>query len=296
MTSPAVRAARLIACVAFATAVGLNVTAAGMVRPRAITDEPLWLQSPAVARRLSLSFRDLVADIYWVRAVVYYGSERLAPGGERKYVRLYPLLDFSTSLDQRFDVAYRLGAIFLSEGYPGGPGRPDQALQLLEKGRRYEPDQWQFAHDMGFVYYWWLRDFSAAAAHFEEAARLPGAPLWLRTMAAVTLAKGGDRDAARQLWTQLLDGSDVDWIKRSAAFHLQQIRALDDLDALTGLIERFAVRAGRPPASWDDLVQAGLLRAVPVDPQEVPYVLQDGVPALSPSSNLLPLPGHEAGR
>ncbi len=296
MTSPAIRAARLIACVAFATAVGLNVTAAGMARPRATTEAPLWLQSPDVARRLSLSFRDLAADVYWVRAVVYYGSERLAPGGEKRYALLYPLLDFSTSLDQRFDVAYSLGAIFLSEGHPGGPGRPDLALQLLAKGRRYEPERWQYAHDMAFVHYWWLKDFRAAATHFEEAARLPAAPLWLRTMAAVTLAKGGDRDAARQLWTQLLDGSEVDWIKRSAVFHLQQIRALDDLDALRGLIERFTARAGRPPSSWDDLVRAGLLRAVPVDPQEVPYVLQNGAPALSPASSLLPLPGHEAGR
>jgi hypothetical protein len=94
----------------------------------------LWLESPALARRMALSFPDIAADIYWMRAVIHYGSERRSAGEEHRYALLYPLLDLATSLDRHFDVAARLGAIFLSEGYPGGPGRPDLAIALLEKG------------------------------------------------------------------------------------------------------------------------------------------------------------------
>ena len=47
-----------------------------------------------------------------------------------------PLLDLTTTLDPYFSIAYRFGAIFLSEASPGGPGRPDQAVALLAEGRR----------------------------------------------------------------------------------------------------------------------------------------------------------------
>ena len=50
------------------------------------------------------------------------------------YPLLYPLLDLTTTLDPVFNIAYRFGSIFLAEPYPGGAGRPDLAITLLEKG------------------------------------------------------------------------------------------------------------------------------------------------------------------
>ena len=42
--------------------------------------------------------------------------------GSDEYQLLYPLLDITTTLDPHFNIAYRFGAIFLSEPYPGGAG------------------------------------------------------------------------------------------------------------------------------------------------------------------------------
>ena len=75
----------------------------------------------------------------------------------------------TTTLDPNFDVAARLGAIFLSEGVPGVDGRPDLGLALLEKGRRHGPDRWQYMHDIGFVHFWWLKDYPAAGRCFDQA-------------------------------------------------------------------------------------------------------------------------------
>ena len=84
------------------------------------------------------AFDNLVADVYWMRAVVYYGGKRRASAKHRPLRRtstqLYPLLDLVTSLDPYFRVAYRFGAIFLTEAYPSGPGRPDLAIALLQRG------------------------------------------------------------------------------------------------------------------------------------------------------------------
>ena len=54
---------------------------------------------------------------------------------DKNYDLLYPLLDLVTTLDPRFNVAYRFGAIFLVRAAPGGPGRPDLAIALLETRR-----------------------------------------------------------------------------------------------------------------------------------------------------------------
>jgi len=256
----------------------------------------LWLQSPEVARRLALSFDDLAADIYWIRAVVHYGSERRSSAATRRYALLYPLLDMTTTLDPSFDVAARMGAIFLSEGYPGGPGRPDQAIALLEKGQRHDPTRWQYAHDIGFVHYWWLKDYRAAARHFERAAGMPGAPNWLRSLAGTTLLEGGDRAGARTLWMELYTTAEVDWMRRAAEYRLAQLRALDDLDALRARVGDAARRLGRAPRNWDEVIAAGVLSDVPIDPVGIPYELSDGVVSLTAGSSLAPLPTFETRR
>ena len=100
----------------------------------------VWsVPSPKIVRRTALSFKAVLADVYWIRAVQHYGRTRLAGGGAQDYDLLYPLLDVTTTLDPRFDAAYRLGAVFLAEPPPGGPGRPDLALALLRKGPGKRP-------------------------------------------------------------------------------------------------------------------------------------------------------------
>ena len=114
-----------------------------------------------------------------------------------------------------FNIAYRFGAIFLSEGYPGGPGRPDQAIALLRKGISAQPTKWQYYHDVAFVYYWQLRDMEAAARWFRLAATQPNAPNWLEPVAATMLIEGGDRASARFLLQQILQSEEA-WLQRMA--------------------------------------------------------------------------------
>jgi hypothetical protein len=280
-----------------AAVIGLQVLRDRVSPPVPEAPPILWVQSPELARRMALAFDDIAADLYWIRSVVLYGGERRAAGqpvvgnpAERLSL-LYPLLDMTTTLDPNFDVAARLGAIFLSEGVPGVKGRPDLGLALLEKGQRHAPERWQYAHDIGFVHYWWLRDYPAAARYFEQASRMPGAPNWLRTLAGTTLLVGGDRDAARTLWSELRDTADVDWLRRTAEVRLLQLRALDEIDRLSGPVAQAALRLGRAPATWAEVVTAGGLPGIPVDPAGVPYALgPDGRIALGDASPLSPLP------
>ena len=251
----------------------------------------LYIQSPAVLRRASLSYSAVVADLYWIRAVQYYGGMRLT-NGQKNYDLLYPLLDLTTSVDPQFDIAYRFGAIFLAEDFPGGAGRPDLAIALLQKGLRAQPDKWQFAEDIGFVQYWWRHDYNAAADWFNRASDMPNAAEWLKPLAAATLAQGPNRDSSRRLWIEIARSTDLEWFRQQANLRLMQLDAMDGIDIVHGFVQRYRERTGAPPSSWDDLIRARIIRGIPSDPTGVPFRLDPstGSVTLDPASSLNPLP------
>jgi tetratricopeptide (TPR) repeat protein len=258
-----------------------------------ISTDILYFRGGAAVSRAALGFDALLADIYWIRAIQHFGGTRRAQETDKSYRLLYPLLDLATTLDPFFNIAYRFGAIFLSEPHPAGPGRTDLAIALLERGLAADPARWQYAQDAGFVHYWWRQDYKAAAAWFDRASRIEGAPWWLRSMAASVLAEGGDRQSSRQLWQQLYETTDDAWVRNNAHLKLSQLQALDEMDALALVVRRFTETRGRPPASWQELVAMRWLTGVPVDPSGTPYELKPGAPggvALSPRSSLAPLP------
>jgi hypothetical protein len=282
----------------FAAVIGLQAIQARrqpLGLPSGVTGNLLYVRSPEFLKRAALSYDSLLADAYWIRAVQHYGGTRLAEGTHKQYDLLYPLLDLTTSLDPNFDIAYRFGAIFLAEEQPGGAGRPDQAIALLQKGLRAQPGNWRFAEDIGFTYYWWIRDYPTAASWFRRGADMPGAPEWLMPLAAVTLARGGSRSSSRTLWTQVRDTVDAESLKEQAQFRLTQLDAMDQIDALEKATAAFRARSGSLPQSWADLVRARILRGIPIDPAGVPYELDPitGKVTLGPDSPLKPLPAPD---
>jgi hypothetical protein len=280
-----------LAVAAFATAVTLQV-----VRDRAYSREEaqnrtfLYVQSPAVLRRIALSFDALAADVYWIRALQHYGGDRLSRDGRERYRLLYPLLDLTTSLDPYFTIAYRFGAIFLSEGYPGGPGRPDLAVALLKKGIAAQPDNWRYYHDIAFVHYWQLHDTKAAAEWFRLAQKQPGAPGWLEPVAASMLVEGGDRQSARFIFQQILNSPEA-WLQQMARRALLQLDALDFFDRARPVIARYPPPPGTP-YSWQWLIQRGVVAKIPEDETGVPFEIDPATGALSVSrrSQLFPMP------
>jgi tetratricopeptide (TPR) repeat protein len=285
--------ALVVAGIVFATAIGLQVTRDQRYGSETReTERLLYIRSPRNAQRAALAFQAVAADIYWIRAIQHYGGDRLAPQRQHRYELLAPLLDLTTALDPYFTIAYRFGSIFLSEPYPGGPGDPDAAIALLKKGIAAQPTKWQYYHDLAFVYYWHKQDPVTAAEWFKKASEQPRAPNWLGPVAANMLIEGGDRAKARFLWSQISQ-SEEPWLQKSAARTLQQLDALDAIDQLQEIVQKFPPPAGTP-YSWTSLVQRRILRGVPLDPSGAPFVLnaETGEVTLAPGSSLLPLPRY----
>ena len=287
----------LVICLLVGLIVALEVVRDSRYQATRAQVQTLYLPSGTVLGRMALSFDTLLADIYWMRAVNHYGSTKMSEAGNKSYDLLYPLLDITTTLDPRFNVAYRFGSIFLTEAFPDGPGRPDQAVALLQKGIRNSPSKWEYFMDIGFIYYWWLQDYQQAAVWFERASEVPGASWWLTSLAANTQALGGNRASSRLLWSQMYETADNEWMRNEATRRLAQIDALDQIDLLSRVVEEYERATGRLPTAWDDLVATGALRGVPLDPAGYQYLLaqRTGNIVVSPQSPLFPLPDVPPG-
>jgi hypothetical protein len=278
----------------FASSIAVQLRRDALTIERSQVEESSYLPDAWLASRLALSFDAAAADVFWIRAIQYYGGAKRRTEGTRSYDRLYPLLDLTTTLDPRFTIAYRFGSIFLAEAYPNGPGRPDLAIRLLEKGVAAEPAKWQYLQDIGFVHYWWLHDYRAAAEWFMRASKVPGAPWWLEPLSATTLAQGGDRAGSRRLWEELGRSADNEWLRAEAGRRIAQLDALDQLDKLLAVVQRYVADSGQVPQSWEDLIRTGHLREIPRDPAGTPYVLDPVAQSvsMSPASRLFPLPAE----
>jgi hypothetical protein len=233
--------------------------------------EGLYLWSGRHVKRLLPGFESLAADLYWIRTVQYFGGRR-AFTKDRQFALLEPLIDITVTLDPRFDIAYRYGAVFLSEPQPTGAGRPASGVALLERGARANPTNWRLRKELGYFHFVFLHDPDTAARVLLQAAEIPGAADWLRTMAADLQGRGGDRETSRRMWRQMYEDAEAGALKANALTHLRMLDALDGRDRVQAVVDRFRASHGRAPSSLQELVAARLLPATPADPAGVAYV------------------------
>jgi tetratricopeptide (TPR) repeat protein len=254
-----------------------------------IGDETLYLSS-ATVKKMSLGLEALAADVYWIRTVQYFGRKLLernrpASSGASSDIRmdlLAPLLDTIVTLDPHYLSAYRFGAIFLPErDLPA-------AIALLEKGISENPSQWRLYQDLAYIY--WqagngvtgderVHYYAKAAEWYQKGSEVPGAMWWMRDLAGYMKLEGGSRDAARAIYSSYLTSDDEN-IRGQAVIRLEQLRSLEEREAIDSLLARYRKETGECPG--DLRVLASKLRAMkltlnddlaPVDPEGFPYTL-----------------------
>ncbi len=241
------------------------------LRSHATLEEVLYVSSPQALKRISLGYSGLLADIYWTRAVQYFGSKHVQ--GAEDYKLLAPLLEITTTLDPKLLVAYEFGSNFLTAKPPQGAGMPDEAVALVKQGIRSNPNEWHLYYDLGFIYYLDLKDYRNAADAFARGSRLPDAHPFLKLMAALAAQKGGEAQMARMLWTTTFETTTNKDIKANAAAHLRALQVDDDVTNLEALQARYRDKTGHFAASFSELESAGMLRGSPRDPLGAPYKL-----------------------
>jgi hypothetical protein len=244
------------------------------LREGATLKEVMFIRSPKMARYLSLGYTGLAADIYWTRAVQYFGAKHQTRTSQ--YELLEPLLNLATSLDPHLIVAYEFGAFFLAQDPPQGAGDPDAAVRLVQRGIKENPERWRLYFNLGFIHYIERRDYKAAAEAFEKGAEHPKALPWMRTMAAKMREEAGDLATARYMWTNIYEAATENNMRENARSHLVALKVQEDLQQLKSILSAYRERAGTCATHWQPVAAAGLVPGMPLDPAGEPYQLVPG--------------------
>jgi tetratricopeptide (TPR) repeat protein len=239
--------------------------------PTAPLQQMLYISSPKLLKRLCLGYEGLLADIYWTRTVQYFGDTHRKGGGT--YQLLWPLLNITTQLDPHLIPAYEFGETFLVAKPPQGAGDPGKAIELALSGIQNNPGDWRLYYDLAFVYYD-QKDYRDAAEAFLRGSQLPNTHPFLKIMAAQMAQHGGDLSTARMMWSATLQTGHDALIRANAAAHLRAIQVDEDVTALGQLVERYHDRTGHYPSAFSELVSAGWIKSIPVDPIGHPYTLE----------------------
>jgi tetratricopeptide (TPR) repeat protein len=241
------------------------------MRTGATLEEVLFIPSAKALKRMSLGYEGLVADIYWTRAVQYFGSRHHV--GANNYQLLAPLLEITTGLDPKLLVAYDYGSTFLAPKAPGGAGEPQRAIELVKYGIAHNPNQWKLYYELGFIYYMDLKDYAGAADAFTRGAGIPNAHPFMKVLAAQMAQHAGERQTARMMWSATYETATQGSIRANAAAHLRALQVDDDVTALENAVQSYKQKTGHLPNSFSEMQGAGILRGMPIDPLGHSYKL-----------------------
>jgi tetratricopeptide (TPR) repeat protein len=229
---------------------------------------------------LSLGNRAVTADLLWILGIQLYGEatetrfrEGISP--------LYPIyLDRLTALDPSFRFAFRFGVLTLPDGW-----YVEDAEALAERALETDPTDHQTPANLAYGFFISLALHEKSAEWFLRAAEVPGAPEGrYRRAAAQFAAFGSDADRAEQIYRDLAEdcgreGREAEFNCERAERGLQQVANMRFLEAAVREYER---RFGELPERLAQVVEVGLIPALPLDPLNLNYFLRpDGTVAVS---------------
>jgi tetratricopeptide (TPR) repeat protein len=206
-----------------------------------------------------LGYHHLAADVLWLRFVQVLGKKRNTAD---EYEWMYHALDVITTLDSRYAYAYQVGGIVLTEL----AHRVDLSNRILEKGVEANPDLWWLPFNLGYNYYFHLRDPGRAAEYIARAARLPGGPAYLPGLATRMYAEANNPDVALDFLSAMWRQADNASVKAELETRMKELTIERDIGLLESAVTRYRQRYGVFPARLVDLVQGGELTRLPTEP------------------------------
>ena len=176
---------------------GLLQGAAGSKMGGSREEELLYYPSGIFVRQAALGYETAAADIAWLRGVQYYGEHRVT---DQKYDLIGHVMGIVSELDPQFVQPYVFGGFVLAQEMK----QPERGLDLLERGMRANPEDWELAFETGFLHYVCRHDYAAAARYFTRASRLPGHEEYVERFAAFANERAGNDALAILLWKRVL--------------------------------------------------------------------------------------------
>ncbi len=209
---------------------------------------------------MSFGYRSALAHVLWFNTVSYFGKHYAS---DQNYRWLAHMCDLVTTLNPKARHVYEFGAIMLAWEV----NAPQESSKLLDKAIRNDPEYWRFPYLRGFNAMYFLDDRSSAARDFAHAARLPGAPPMVASLAAKNISVlDDDPQAAVQFLSQVLSSTEDPASRSAIENRLREAQLEVELRLLERAVQMFEEKTGAKPTHLNDLVSSGLVTHLGKDP------------------------------
>ena len=217
------------------------------------------LPNGAFVKPMVMGYHHVAADLLWLNIVQVLGEREVR---QADYEWLFHALDVATTLDPHYVYAYDVGGVVLAEL----AGRVDWSNTLLEKGLAANPESWRLPFQLGFNSFFHQKNYIRAADYMAIAARLPGRPAYVPELAARLYVEGKQPSLALDFLDVMERQTDDAQVLAVLERRKAEVILERDLTILEEAIQGYTARVGRGPESFDELIDAGDLAAIPVEP------------------------------
>lgn len=231
------------------------------------------LVRPEVLEIASGEFSSLMADYLLLKASVYLGGRNSTPTSSKKTVSA--LFRQAATLDPYF-----FQTCFYVQGYlPWWKGdMPKDAIEILEVFKKHRYWDWQPAYFIGFDYFYFLKDNLTASKYLIDLSKNfeSTSSYFFGLLGARLSQRGGQTKASITFLKTMLTKTDNEAAKKEIE---QRIAALEGILKLEKAMAQFkSMFLGRPPDTLDQLVEAGILEELPVNPNRLDgaYLYENG--------------------
>ncbi len=125
---------------------------------------------PEVTKIAAMGFDGLIADLYWIRAIQYFGGNFSTLNRQEKRTGMINLLENLVGLDPHFLAAYKFGGFVINESIHDNELAIDFLLKGADNNPMQEyPEAWRLPFDAGFIAFYQLKDYDVAKDLFLQA-------------------------------------------------------------------------------------------------------------------------------
>lgn len=237
-------------------ALGTNAlrTSAHEARQAAQRYEAVYYLPPAETLRwFSLGYDEALADVIWMRALVYFGQE-FEHRGSVEHVFSYA--EAMAALDPDFLAVYRwVGVAGLYRPEAVSPEDIRRSIEFMKRGHQRAPENGELAWDIGAALVYELApllDEEEADLAREEgspyllaAVRMGAAPEWAALSNAANLVRVGQNEQAARHLEEMYASTRDPSVRAAIAERIRQLRTQAEADAFMAAMEELETERRR---------------------------------------------------
>lgn len=221
-----------------------------------------YMPHPLVLRATSADQQLVVAQWAITKTLFYFGTlidkfhqNVIIPP---EFENMYKTLQTAIELDPYNMDAY----YFIQASFPWELNKIHEANDLLKTGLKYRSwDPW-IPFYIGFNYAYFLNDYEQAAPYMKEAAERSGNVLF-GNLAARYFYESAQTDFGLMFLDTMIQQANDESVRQTFQIRKNALLAINKLEQK---ITEYAHRFGHPPAVLEQLIEAGLMDAIPEDP------------------------------